>query len=258
MCAISLVPITLTPKYGNSSTHYTNGSYRVSSSLGEGCTTYYNTTSTTVCATVLTGIATYYNITSCKQDVTFSTAYAYRQSYDAAVNSSAYTGSLVPIETITSYWIAPWQAVTAGLTPENITQKVCSYLPATASPTASAGTGAGAVATPLQQECIDSFESWVTFVVASTTSSTSHVDLTTTISGPSQVMIETFHADITASMTVFSISTVLVLEYSTETTVTSTSTLDLNQPYGQSDLDVTTSTEPGTTSTITVEARKTA
>jgi len=251
MCAISLVPITLTPKYGNSSTRYANASYSVSSSLGEGCTTYYNTTSTTVCATVLTGIATSYNITGCKQDVTFSTAYGYRQTYDAAVNSSAYTGILAPIETVTSMWIAPWQALTSGLTPENITQKVCSYIPATA--TASAGEAA-----PQQQECVDSFESWVTFVVASTTSSTSHVDLTTTIAGPSQVIIETFHADVTATMTVFSISTVLVLEYSTETTMTSTSTLDLNRPYGQSDLDVTTSTEPGDTSTITVEARKTA
>jgi len=231
MCAMSSTALNLAPKYGNSTSLYDNYTNGVASSLNEGCTTYYNTTSTTVCATVLTGIATSYDVTSCNQAITFSTAYGYYQSYDSRANTSAV---LAPIETRTSYWVAPWQALTAGLTPQNVTQKVCSYPVATAT---------------TSQQCVDTYESWATFTVTSLTSTTSHVDLTTTISGPSQIIIETFHADVTEQITVFSLSTMMVLEYSTESVATSTSTFTRE--------DVTTSTEPTVSSTITVEVLKT-
>jgi hypothetical protein len=52
------------------------------------------------------------------------------------------------------------------------------------------------------------------------TSTTTHMDLTTTVKGPALVMVETFHMDVTDTKTTISLSTRMGLEYEFETLTT--------------------------------------
>jgi len=213
---MSSIPVT--PKYGNHSRTLSAGtkapfSNSTSYSLSEGCLTHYSPLITTVCATILQGIATSINITACSQPVTFSSQYGYVLSIPPG-NISTMTPSPV-VQTQTTYWVAPWQALTAGLTPANVTERICSAVPSI---------GAGNIAVN-ETQCVDINEVWQTTIVTILTSTISHIDLTTTIPGPSQLMIETFHADITETMTELSLSTRMVLVYSTESVSTSISTV---------------------------------
>lgn len=58
--------------------------------------------------------------------------------------------------------------------------------------------------------------------MAKTTSTTTAINLTTTIQGPSQVIVETFVANITDYQTTFSLQTDMVMEYTTLVETTST------------------------------------
>ena len=201
LCAMGLIPVT---HYNNASrtAPYMNYSTSVSYSLSEGCTTTYTPSRTTVCATTLRGLATAVVVTACDQPVTFSSQFGYTQ--DAPTNGASATAP--PITTQTTFFVAPWQALVTGAMPGNVTERICSMRSAT-------------------RRCVDIRQSWSTTVVTVVTATTSHVDLTTTIPGPSRLIIETFHADITETMTDFSISTIMVLQVSTESTSTMVSTI---------------------------------
>lgn len=201
LCAMGLIPVT---HYNNASrtAPYMNYSTSVSYSLSEGCTTMYTPSRTTVCATTLRGLATAVAVTACDQPVTFSSQFGYTQDAPASGASAAAPS----ITTQTTFFVAPWQALATGAMPVNVTERICSMRSAT-------------------RRCVDVRQSWSTTVVMVVTATTSHVDLTTTIPGPSRLIIETFHADITETMTDFSISTVMVLQVSTESTSTMVSTI---------------------------------
>lgn len=205
--ATPVLPTTITAPYKN---------YSISIPTGTGtCETIYSPTNTMVCATTLTGLVSKYTVSECDQDITFSTEYGYvlarpTASTNATAASGLSTGvsaMITPaptIQTLTTYLVAPWEAVTAGLAPEEVRLKVCSkYANRT-------------------NECIEQFEVWHTSLLTETATSTTSVNISTTIHGPNaQVIIATYAANITEAVSTFRMTTDMELEYSTELETTS-------------------------------------
>lgn len=152
-----------------------------------------------MCATTLTGLHTSYPVTACTQAITYSTALSYARSVPAGVTDP----SNLPLQTITYEYLAPWQSLAPGApTPlADVTERVCW------------STSAGEV-------CDDMRMVEVTSVHTSTTTVTTTVDVSTTITGPSDVWIGTWHAPVTEVETFMTTSGTQVLEYSYETTST--------------------------------------
>lgn len=167
-----------------------------------------------VCATVLDGIATKYTVSSCNQEVTFSSQYGYVLATPTATRNVTYTNSTAMItpaptvQTLTTYFLTPWQELTSAGAPTDVDLKVCT--------TYANGT----------EECIVEYQVWETSVVTVTTSSVTSINLTTAIQGPSQVIVETFVANVTELITTLSLSTTMQLEYQTEIESTSSGTRD--------------------------------
>lgn len=120
-----------------------------------------------------------------------------------------YTTTITPaprIQTLTTYLLAPWTQLTSAGPPTDIDKKICTSYPN--------GTS----------ECIYEYLSWQTTTVTKTATTTTRIDLTTTIPGPSQILVETFRANVTDEVTVFELRTQMVLEWEvrTESTVTAT------------------------------------
>lgn len=211
LCAIGLIPVTQYAGNISRTAPFMNYSTSVSLSLSQGCSTSYAAERTTVCATTLRGLATAVAVTACDQVVTFSSQYGYTQDVGAyatatGTGAAAAVATPSPITTQTTFYVAAWQALASGLSPANVTERVCSMRAST-------------------RRCVDYHQAWSTTLVTMLTASTSHVDLTTTIPGPSRLIIETFHADITETMTVFSLSTVMVVQVSTQSLSTVVSTV---------------------------------
>lgn len=138
------------PSYAN----YAAAPYQnATAARNPGCVTQYTASTTTVCDTTLKGIATQVHVTVCDQEVTFSSLYGYSLS-SIAPSDKTETGPAPTIETITTYFQAPWQSLTDGLTPTDVTQRVCSPVPTNS------------------ERCIDIQEIWET-VSASTTKTSS-------------------------------------------------------------------------------------
>jgi len=168
------------------------------------CLTTYSPTVTPICFSVLDGIATQYTVTDCAQNITFSNNKGYEIDY---ITSAATTsGSAHPspsIRTVYTYYIAPWDELnTPGIPPEDVEKKVCT--------TYSNGT----------EICIGIIEAWYVETITMVTSTMTTIDLTTTVSGPAKVMIETWHMTVTGSETTLSLSTHLALSYDFETLTT--------------------------------------
>lgn len=206
--------------------------YSVSIPPGNGsCTTVYSQTQTMVCDTTLSDLVTTYHVTNCAQEITFSSQYGYRlttptpasnltgnatypflnATYSSALVTGTGTGSgiaamITPapaIETLTTYYLAPWQELTAATAPADVIKKVCQTL--------SNGT----------EECITQYEVWHTSLVTKTATSTFSLNVSTTVHGPSAVVIwETYVANVTEVMTTFSMLTTQEAEYETEWTTT--------------------------------------
>lgn len=224
-------PLTLTPSTIATTAPYRN--YSVSIPPGSGtCTTIYSPTRTMVCATTLTGLVQKYTVSNCAQDITFSTEYGFVlalptatgsapigssssvSTFDLSLTSASATSSsgsalitAVPtVQRLTTYYLAPWQSVTAGLAPEDVELKVCALY----------GNGT--------EECIRQYEVWHTSLLTETATRTTSVNISTTIHGLSQVIIETFAANITEALTTFRMTTDIELEYQTEYETTSRET----------------------------------
>ncbi|KAI9719213.1 MAG: hypothetical protein M1828_006306 [Chrysothrix sp. TS-e1954] len=218
--------------YMNSSAPAPWGNRSMSYSVSESCSISRKPALTTVCATNITGIATTVRVTRCDQDVTFSTNTGYYLQNVAAAtpiatsasnltslgssnrnNSGYYAAAPLPaapsggvhVQTVVTYYIAPWQDITSGLAPTDVTARICHHPNEVASLT----------------QCVDEHESMRIFPVTHTRTSTKTVDLTTTIHGPSRVIIEGYTADITERFTTISISTRTIIVYSVETVSTS-------------------------------------
>lgn len=241
----------ITPATSATTAPYRN--YSISIPPGSGtCTTIFSPTRTMVCATTLTGLVQKYTVTNCAQDIAFSTEYGFvlalptaasntsessalsvATSSDVALTSTSASEEFVSASTsadlisasatsssatalitavptvqrLTTYYLAPWQSVTAGLAPEDVELKVCALY--------ANGT----------EECIRQYEVWRTSLLTETATRTTSVNISTTIHGLSQVIIETFAANITEALTTFRMTTDIELEYQTEHETTNRETV---------------------------------
>ncbi|KAI9662099.1 MAG: hypothetical protein M1831_002795 [Alyxoria varia] len=200
----------------------TNATTAPSVSLSDGCRTVYSSTQTTVCATTVTGLATRIPITDCDQLITFSTQYGYVQSVPQGISDVATLPSSAQpaVQTLTTYWEARWQELSGG-NPEHITQKVCStpvpYYQPGGMPNVDPYTGG--------ERCVDIWQALRTSTSTYITSTTTTFDFTTTIPGPSELIIQHYHVTVTGEETDLKLSSSMVLQYSTEAVVTSTENL---------------------------------
>ena len=129
------------------------------------------------------------------------------------------------IETLTTYYLAAWQELTAGTVPSDIDLKVCRTFPN--------GT----------EKCVREYESWHTSLVTKATSSVTSVNISTTIHGLSQIIVETYVANVTELLTTFSMSTTIDVGFVTEFETTHVTTRE----------PTVTSTSPTVYRTLTVE-----
>lgn len=235
--------------------------YSISIPPGNGtCTTVYKPTHSMVCATTLTGLFDKWTVSQCHQDLTFSTQYGFvlvtptptpaaiaspsapvSTSAAAPVGTGAPTVNDIPavlngtnatlqsialiaprqasshdptitpgpsIETLTTYYLAPWQELTAGTVPSDIDLKVCR--------TFENGT----------EKCVREYESWRTTLVTQSTTSVTSVNISTTVHGLSQIIVETFVANVTEALTTFSMSTTIDVGFVTEFETTHVKTRD--------------------------------
>ncbi|KAF2000159.1 hypothetical protein P154DRAFT_599049 [Amniculicola lignicola CBS 123094] len=168
------------------------------------CKTVYATTKTTVCATTLTGLATKITISDCDQQVTFSSDYEFTLEIPTptSMHLSLVTPPLI-VKRMLTYWVAPWQSLTAGETPSDVDIKICTIL--------EDGT----------LECIQYQEVWEVVVVTQTFTTSSTVDLVTTVSGPGELIIATTRVTVLSTIETISLSSTFLLE--TETVTESTS-----------------------------------
>ncbi|KAF2763749.1 hypothetical protein EJ03DRAFT_356375 [Teratosphaeria nubilosa] len=245
---LALLSVSPSPSATYSTAAY--GNYSVSGTTGNGtCTTIYSATETMVCDTTLTDLTTTYPITNCAQEITFSSQYGYTlvtpsptvtyanvslprntsapSPIPGASNSTGpgtgtgtgfATGTAFPtaftsvpstitppatIETLTTYYFAPWADLTAGTAPASVRREICSYQSSNSS-----------------EECITEFQIWHTTLVTGTATSTRLLNISTTVSGPSQIIVETFVANVTETATTFEMTTYLESSYETHWTST--------------------------------------
>ncbi|KAL9051158.1 MAG: hypothetical protein Q9162_006185 [Coniocarpon cinnabarinum] len=195
-------------------TGFRNGTSLNATSSPPDCTTIYSPTQTAICHTTLKGLAAHHTVTDCDQLITYTTQHGYTLAVPSGVTDPAtLPADKQPyIVTQTTYSEAPWTDFTASTgVPSSATEKICS----------SSAPGA-------DQTCVDIRKGLQTSIQTSVTRTTSHVDLTTTLPGPSRVIVETFQADITEVQTIFVLNTRIVSEVSTEgvaTVATATETL---------------------------------
>ncbi|KAJ8606064.1 hypothetical protein MRB53_041219 [Persea americana] len=145
--------------------------YSFSTPPGNGsCTTIYSADQSIVCATQLTDLTTTYTVTNCNQDITFSTEYGYSLILPTPTTSYANIASspsavlVTPppsVQTLTTYYLAGWQALTGGGPPSDV--KICE------------GFANGT------EKCILEYYKWKTSLLTMTSQVTTSINLTTTI-----------------------------------------------------------------------------
>lgn len=175
------------------------------------CETVYVPTTTTVCATTLTGIATKITVSECDQVVTFSSECGFTLETPKPTpasptlnNSLALITPAPTVRKLMTYWMAPWQSLTAGDTPSDVDMKICRILD-----------------NGDEMECTQFQEVWEVIIVTTTSTSTHDVQLTTTVSGPGTLMIETMKVHVTDTFEIVVLSTSLLLESEVKTESTS-------------------------------------
>jgi hypothetical protein len=119
------------------------------------------------------------------------------------------------IETLTTYYLAPWTELTAGTPPTDVDLKVCRTFAANDT-----------------TECVREYQVWSTSLVTLTSTSVTSINISTTIHGMSQILVETFVANVTEQLTTFSMSTTMDLEFQTEWTTTHSSNRTLSPSTG--------------------------
>lgn len=184
------------PPYLNASTSY------VQSFEGTGsCETSYAPLQTTICATTLTGLGSKISVTACDQEITFSTEYGF--TLETPTPTTTDSSSLITpapiVKRSTTYWLAPWQALTAGDTPTDVDVKICSALDDD------------------NMECTRYQEVWEVVVVTSTSTTQRTIQFSTTVTGPGTLHVETFQSTVTDTVESIDLSTVLMLETEVET-----------------------------------------
>ena len=174
-------------------------SLSASTPTGSGtCKTIYEPTITMVCATTLTALDRTYVVTKCNEEITFSTQYGYVLAKSTSTAGAPTTITPAPaIETLTTYYLAPWQQLGAGTAPSEVDLEVCRTFDNGST------------------ECIREYQVWSTSLVTSIATTVTSVNISTTIAGASQLIVGTFTANVTETLTTFSLSTTMNTEFST-------------------------------------------
>lgn len=242
-----ILPITpVTPQLQETTIPFRNYSlsFPESGVENETCTTIYSSTESTVCATTLTGLNDVYPVSECDQEITFSSQFGYVLATPTPtggkltmLNASGAVASITPgpaIETLTTYYLAPWQSLTSsGRLPLDIDLKVCR--------THSNGT----------IQCVREYEVWSPSTLTYTTTLSTFINISTTLSGPSEIILETFVANITDQMTTFRLTSEMILEY--ETGYMTTNAVPRTTITGIESGVTETSLGPTVSNTLTVE-----
>jgi hypothetical protein len=172
------------------------------------CGVEYSTTTKTICATTLTGLASKVTVTDCNQDITFSSECGYSLEIPtptpAMTNTSALITPAPTVRRLMTYWLAPWQSLTAGEAPSDVDVKICTIL--------DNGT----------MKCQRYQEIWEVVVVTSTVTTAFPVTFSGTMSGPGALIFDSSTSYMNSTTEIISISKTLLLE--TEVTIESTST----------------------------------
>lgn len=216
---VAFFPITPVPSATHTTAPYLN--YSASIPTGNGtCVTFYSPTRSMVCATVLTDLTTTYTVSQCSQDITFSTQYGYTlvqptttQTVPVTLSSTVSLSTITPppsIQTLTTYYLAPWQDLTRAGPPGDVDYKICQML----------ANGS--------ESCVLEYYKWKTSLLTISYMTTTSINITTTIPGPSQLLVETFVANITGTVSAFSMSTTMELETSTLSESTSSATKSMS------------------------------
>lgn len=206
------------PPYPNQSAKYET----ITAGTGY-CETVYVPATTTVCATTLTGIASKITVSECDQEVTFSsecrvTLYA----PNPTTSGRSLITSAPIVKRMMTYWLAPWQSLTAGETPSDVDIKICTILE------------------DGDMECIRYQEVWEVVVVTKTLTTKRKVQLTTTVTGPGTLIVETMEVHVTDTVETVDLSTTLQLETEIEIESTSKSKKLVTRPNSEGDASVST------------------
>ncbi|KAF1958985.1 hypothetical protein CC80DRAFT_546303 [Byssothecium circinans] len=196
---MGLAPIS-GPPYMNKTTEYET----VIAGTGY-CETVYVPTTTAICATTITGIASKVTVSKCDQEVTFSSECGYELETPTPTATGNFS-SITPAPTVQrlmTYWLAPWQSLTAGESPSDVDIKVCKVLDDD------------------EMECTRYQEVWEVVTVTQTSISSHEVALTTTLSGPGTLIVETMEIYVTDTIETVDLSTTLLMK--TEVEIESTS-----------------------------------
>ncbi|OMP88927.1 hypothetical protein BK809_0005648 [Diplodia seriata] len=169
------------------------------------CDTLYYTETTTICATTLPGIASKVTISRCTQDVTFSSEFdatmVTSRSIVTGPDGSYSTITAAPsVQLRTTYYMAPWQSLTAntGVLPADVDVKVCHPRPGN----------------DTMEDCIHMEESWAVLPVTLTSTFTSSVDILATLTeGPGEYVVGTVHGQFVGNTTTVSLSTEMILNH---------------------------------------------
>jgi hypothetical protein len=213
---IALIPIS-GPPYFNQSTEYetvTGGTAF--------CETAYVATQTTVCATTLTGIASKITISECDQEITFSSECGFTLETPTPTLAATANFSLITpaptVKRMTTFWVAPWQSLTAGNTPSDVDIKICT------------------LKDDESMECIRYQELWEVVVVTQTVTTPRDIQLTTTVTGPGTLIVETMQVLVTDTVVeTVDLSTTLLLATEVEVESISKGKKLVTRPAGDSE-----------------------
>lgn len=187
-----------------------NGSANVTQYVSgtSSCDVEYSTTTKTICATTLTGLASKVTVSDCDQEVTFSSECGYSLETPtptpATTSASALITPAPTVRTLMTYWLAPWQSLTAGDAPSDVDVKVCTVLD------------------DGNMKCQRYQEIWEVVVVTSTVTTSLPVTFSRTVSGPGALIFDSSTSYINSTTEFISLSKTLRLD--TEITIESTST----------------------------------
>lgn len=186
-----------------------NGSANVTQYISgtSSCDVEYSTTTKTICATTITGLASKVTVSECDQEITFSSECGYSLETPTPSATSNVSALITPAPTVRrlmTYWLAPWQSLTAGDAPSDVDVKVCTVLD------------------DGNMKCQRYQEVWEVVVVTSTVTTSFPVTFSKTVSGPGALIFDSSTSYINSTTEFVSLSKTLRLD--TEITVESTST----------------------------------
>lgn len=209
------------PPYFNRSTDYD----AIIAGTGH-CETVYVATETTICATTLTAIASKITVSECDQEITFSSEYDFTLETPTPTQAATANFSLITpfptVKRVKSFWLAPWQSLTAGNTPSDVDLKICTILDEES------------------MDCTRYQEVWEVVIVTKTATTQRDIQLTTTVTGPGTLIVETMEVTVTDTVETLDFSTTMLLQTEIETESISKEKKIVTSPAEGSDFTAST------------------